>query len=500
MHGDLANVTYQYASNHHAAYPNRVMSYTLEHDQYGGLGKVTLPSGLEYTFQKIPMLGNSLVKYSPPWGNISLTYLLDDQLEKSKRIIMPEPLPQTIFQVRQEPFQTYISKENFIYTTQKDEYGRVKLKSFSLNGKKMHQQSFEYVGPFLSKHTVINDLIRHTIYDYQGDKLQKMTGSKNQIQFGYDVDGNLVFMDVNGIEINYVFEDDRLVQAGPLQQVVYNQDGYIVSKNGFVFEFSDKGHLISITNQAQNLTTKLSYNSNDKLMGFSQAEEIWEFHYGPDDRLSRLYSVPKEEHVYFHYDGLNHIFAITTSENTTYFVASDAKGTPLEIFDQHGSSIKQWNVRTPFGFVLSETGGSLNFPMIGFLGGLEFPHSGIVILNGNQPFDTHLGQFLTPQTKNILSSSQWTEITEIHPYRLPNPLKYHVHNMNNFEEWLELFNIKSPLKYLKNRLSIMTQVGITKSLSFVKPRRKKATLCNGIAAEFQLLGPNVILRLNETTR
>ena len=47
--------------------------------------------------------------------------------------------------------------------------------------------------------------------------------------------------------------------------------------------------------------------------------------------------------------------------------------------------------------------------------------------------------------------------------------------MNNFDDWLDLFGIKSPLKYLENK-SIMTQVGITKSVDFAKPKRKKATL------------------------
>ena len=487
----MANVTYHYGSNYHG-YPSQVMSYQLVHNPYGELISVTLPSGLVYTFQKVPLLGNSLLKYLPPWGNKrSLTYLLDDSETKK---ILPEPFPQSIFLLKKEAFQTFITKGDFIYTTKKDEYGRLKLKSLSLNGRaeKMHQQSFEYVGPFLSKHTVINHEITHTIFDYFDEKLVKMTGQGNEVSFEYDVDGNAVLIDINGIKINYVYEQDRLRKAG-LHQVVYDHNGFLVSKNGFAFGYNAKGYLTSIKDQSNN-SINLSY-SNDKLVEFSQAEEMWQLHY-VNDRLSHLYSVTKNEYVYLHFDEeFGHIFAVTT-QNTTYFVASDANGTPTEIFNEDGTSLKKIS-RTPFGLTLSEIG-SLDFlPNIGFFGGIEFSNSGVVILNGNQPFDTHLGQFLTPQLKPIFLE-KWTEISAIHSYRLPNPLKHQVNNMNNFEEWVALFGIKSP--FLQNSKNAMTQLGIAKNVDFAKPQRKKANLCHGIATEFQLLGPNVILRLNQTTR
>ena len=476
------------------------MSYQLDHNPYGELISVTLPSGLVYSFQKIPLLGNSMVKYLPPWGNKrSLTYLLDntnDVMETKTENYLPELFPRSIFLLRKEPFQTFITKGDFIHTTKKDEYGRLKLKSLSLNGRaeKMHQQSFEYVGPFLSKHTVINHEITHTIFDFYEEKLVKMTGNGNSIvTFEYDLDGNVVLVDLNGIAINYGYEQDRLTKAG-LHQVVYDQNGFMVSKNGFAFGYNAKGYLISITDQS-NQTTELSY-SNDKLVEFSQAEEMWQLYYDVEDKLSHLYSVPNREYVYLHFDDeFGHIFAVST-QNVTYFVASDANGTPTEIFNEDGTSLKKIS-RTPFGLTLSEIG-SLDFlPNIGFFGGIEFSNSGVVILNGNQPFDTHLGQFLTPQLKPIFLE-KWTEISAIHSYRLPNPLKHQVNNMNNFEEWVALFGIKSP--FLQNSKNAMTQLGIAKNVDFAKPQRKKANLCHGIATEFQLLGPNVILRLNQTTR
>ena len=321
-----------------------------------------------------------------------------------------------------------------------------------------------------------------------------MTDNGNSIvTFEYDLDGNVVLVDLNGIKINYGYEQDRLTKAGR-HQVVYDQNGFMLSKNGFAFGYNAKGYLISITDQS-NQTTELIY-SNDKLVEFSQAEEMWQLYYDVEDKLSHLYSVPNREYVYLHFDDeFGHIFAVST-QNVTYFVASDANGTPTEIFNEDGTSLKKIS-RTPFGLTLSEIG-SLDFlPKIGFFGGIEFSNSGVVILNGNQPFDTHLGQFLTPQLKPIFLE-KWTEISAIHSYRLPNPLKHQVNNMNNFEEWVALFGIKSP--FLQNSKNAMTQLGIAKNVDFAKPQRKKANLCHGIATEFQLLGPNVILRLNQTTR
>ena len=70
--------------------------------------------------------------------------------------------------------------------------------------------------------------------------------------------------------------------------------------------------------------------------------------------------------------------------------------------------------------------------------------------------------------------------------------------MDNFEDWLNLFGIKTPSKYL-NSDSIMTQLSMTQNVDFIKAKRRPH-LCNGLATEFQLLGPNVILKLNDTTR
>ena len=146
------SLTYRSRFHH---YPSEVLRYQLEHDSVGGLISVTLPSGTaRYGFQKIPLLGNFLVKVTPPWGNQSLKYLLHEENQNTEQITVQNTVLK-VFEVRKQPFQTFITRENFVYSMEIDETGRLKSKSLNLDGKRIHFQTFTYSGYSLEKHTVI---------------------------------------------------------------------------------------------------------------------------------------------------------------------------------------------------------------------------------------------------------------------------------------------------------------------------------------------------------
>jgi hypothetical protein len=71
--------------------------------------------------------------------------------------------------------------------------------------------------------------------------------------------------------------------------------------------------------------------------------------------------------------------------------------------------------------------------------------------------------------------------------------------MDTLNDWLRLFGIQPPADYINssdNRL--FGHVAVEASIDFVQKNRRPK-LCNGLASQPQLLGPNVILLHNQTS-
>ena len=54
---------------------------------------------------------------------------------------------------------------------------------------------------------------------------------------------------------------------------------------------------------------------------------------------------------------------------------------------------------------------------MGFQGGIEDPESGVVIVQGNKPYDSHLGQWMVPQIQNVLGPELQTDPSTVFIYR-----------------------------------------------------------------------------------
>lgn len=87
------------------------------------------------------------------------------------------------------------------------------------------------------------------------------------------------------------------------------------------------------------------------------------------------------------------------------YVATDLVGTSRYVLNPVGQILSQF-IRTPFGALIEQPTKDDPFWIpLGFQGGIEDPESGVVILQGNRPYDSQLGQWMVPQIQNAINQN-----------------------------------------------------------------------------------------------
>ncbi len=386
--GKYLNTTYAYREN--AMYPYNVSGYSLIHDPVGGLREVITPLGFKHGFHAIPLIGMYLVKYRPPWSfdGQDFTFCLDLKQnlihkvgpgldfytsgQKMKHVKKVDALSQSPFTMDYSGTSVIFRHEKGIYLTEKDLNGRILSKTLVLDGKVALHQTFSYVyNNKVSKHSLNS---YHKVYSYNAQgHLTKLRSNDLSLDMDYDNNGNLVTVDFgNGLVTSYKYEfGERIGQIGQSNKVSYDQNGNLVSKNLYDFSYFNNGSLKSMT--FKNVQHFFTYPYSNVLVHSNDMGEYSEYFYDSKGKIVRVVSNTSAEYSSLFYDHYGHVFALEHSEKLA-FVASDEYGTPIQILDTAGNSLKSIQ-RTPFGLVWSESG-MLHLP-IGYHG--QFEINGVVL-------------------------------------------------------------------------------------------------------------------------
>ena len=242
---------------------------------------------------------------------------------------------------------------------------------------------------------------------------------------------------------------------GQNNEIHYNDYGQLHTKMNFIFGYYEKNGLLkSIFDTKSNKTMNTFIYKDEKLIFQLKPHEIIQYYYYQEKIIATHSNITGYTKLY--YDINNHIFAMKTN-HTIYYIATDLNGTPISIFNVENIEMKKIQ-RTAFGFILEDTNPNFIVP-IGYFSGIEIPESGIVIL-GNKPYDSHIGQWMTPQLEFIKNPKNLTNIFQIHSYRFKNndPFSQDINYMDTYEDWLRIHLIKPPQDYFK-RPSVFTQIG-----------------------------------------
>ena len=135
------------------------------------------------------------------------------------------------------------------------------------------------------------------------------------------------------------------------------------------------------------------------------------------------------------YDSDGAVMAVE-SEGEMFLVVTDHTNTPNIILDHTGSVLKVMEY-SPYGYLVDDTNEDIKIP-IGYQGGVDLQEDGIVLIRG-RPYDSLLGQWMTPDFEAILNLPKSYDVTDIHLYRFnkndPQNTK-RMSYMNKLEDWL----------------------------------------------------------------
>jgi RHS repeat-associated protein len=119
-----------------------------------------------------------------------------------------------------------------------------------------------------------------------------------------------------------------------------------------------------------------------------------------------------------YYDVNDHLIAVESPEQRWY-VASDETGTPLVVFNVHGSVIKLTE-RTPFGSTVLDTESTV-YIGVDFRGGILSPHTGMIHFGG-RVYDPSIAQWLTPEWEHLVSRLKNPQDIFVYRFRGNDPI------------------------------------------------------------------------------
>lgn len=263
--------------------------------------------------------------------------------------------------------------------------------------------------------------------------------------YTYDDNGNILTMS-NGeqAKISLVYDaGDRVSSFGEGQTVTYDSRGFVVRRGALKLAYNDRGQLSYASSDAASSKFRVWYNYD-----YRGRLSVWRddkgnvtqfFYTNPlKPQLLTLLHWPKESRTLrMYYDVNDHLIAVESPEQRWY-VASDETGTPLVVFNVHGSVMKLME-RTPFGSTVLDTESGV-YIGVDFRGGILSPHTGMVHFGG-RVYDPSIAQWLTPEWEHLVSRLKNPQ--DIFVYRFhgndPVSVERETRYMTSLDDWLQLF-------------------------------------------------------------
>ena len=261
----------------------------------------------------------------------------------------------------------------------------------------------------------------------------------------YDQDGNLLTLQHSRGELTFSYQAGERVQQveGREGEVGYTDSGALATRDGYEFFYNCLHQLESVSYGGRRrkelvydvsgrpvLIMDLVTGTNTSLSYSLQDDRQWEvaaWHRSDD---GDLHSVT--------YDNDGAVLAVENTEDSQILlVVTDQTNTPRILLDQKGSVVKKMEY-SPFGFLVDDTNDDVKIP-IGYYGGVDIEETGIVLIKG-RPYDSLLGQWMTPDFEVVINLPSSSDVTDIHLYRFNknDPVNINKKNyMNKLDDWLK---------------------------------------------------------------
>ncbi|XP_022650380.1 teneurin-m-like isoform X4 [Varroa destructor] len=362
------------------------------------------------------------------------------QLEQTHQFTINRPKQNSVFiQDEQRQFST---------TVQFDSFGRIEALALSLWNKEL----FAYVPRYNNRNQIVAITSKvgkdatpvETRFNYTLDGflqlVEPVSSPAQSWRYAYDINGNLEMIQEGPKQTHLKYDaGDRVVGYGATESM-YKADarGFITRRGEEYFEYNAEGQMVHAwQNRAYDI--HMFYDQRDRLVATKDHRGgITQYVYADPlhpERMTHVHHPKTGASISFVYDNRGHLMHILKKDNSKFYVACDHRGTPMAVFTQDGSVIKEIR-RAPFGQVTYDSNPDFLLP-VDFLGGIREPVTHLVFY-GSRPYDPTSAQWLTPTWERVFSLIAHPPLVHLYRFRNNDPINADQipDKMTTLDSWL----------------------------------------------------------------
>jgi len=329
--------------------------------------------------------------------------------------------------------------------------GGVSKKEVSVNNVMVMSSALQYncAGQLLLLSRTVAGRQQRTEYSYNKEGMVSLVKTNGLESYNHDYDqaGNLVSWQHSRAKISFAHEAGervRRIEGGERERdVSYTSTGALATRDDYSFTYNCLNQLTAVS-YAGRKRKEILYDVSgrpvlltDHLAG-AHLRLIYGLQEDTQWQVAAWLSEDTEDRLSFHsvsYDSDGAVMAVE-SEGEMFLVVTDHTNTPNIILDHTGSVLKVMEY-SPYGYLVDDTNEDIKIP-IGYQGGVDLQEDGIVLIRG-RPYDSLLGQWMTPDFEAILNLPSSYDVTDIHLYRFNKNDPQNTRRMsymNKLEDWL----------------------------------------------------------------
>ena len=350
-----------------------------------------------------------------------------------------------------------------VKTAELDTYGNVRRLVYTVRRQQLLGLLYEYDHTAeygrVQKVTMVDDDQRSMItrYAYTADgHLEKAAGPVVSHTFKYDEAGNMVAVSLTGGQRTVLTygPGDRVDSHGT-HKVAYDANGFVASVDAEKFLYNSLGQLAEYISST-GIRVRYVHDQLGRLVAWadSQGRATQYLYTNPlaPHQLTLVHSPQADSTQRLTYDAQGHLVQIEIIEGQQqqiYYVACDALGSPLLVYQPGGTVVKRMEY-SPFGEILLDSQPGLRLP-VGWSSGLAISQqhgATFLAFSHGRLYEPSLAQWLTPDWRSLLLDKQPLISPHhqlyIYRYNQNSPLRAHnsgptAPRMTSLKEWASLF-------------------------------------------------------------
>ncbi|XP_059078932.1 teneurin-m-like isoform X2 [Tigriopus californicus] len=356
---------------------------------------------------------------------------------------------------RPSPNKTMLqdNNNNYFKSVERDENNRLQRITFGLRRREMLSIHLSYDSQNrVSQRRIMNQEGRPSEekFSFSPDGHLLQVWGPDNFDYRYDANGNLIGEGSSrGPKAIQYDAGDRVERIDTSTRVIYDPKGFVGQVGDHEKFWHDaSGKLIQylVLDKEATAGTRVSffYDYLGRLVAWQDTRgHIQQFFYANvknERELTHVHHPKSGLTQRLLYDENGHLIALKAGEQML-FVATDQMGSPILVFSEDGTVLKEIEY-SPFGTTVKDTNPGMILPL-GFHGGIALPHSKFLFMSEGRIYHPELLQYLNPDWESLQGDLTNPLALFVYRFRNNDPINpaLHLNYMTHIEEWSKLFGL-----------------------------------------------------------